>query len=276
MKSLPLVSVNIRTYNSAKTLENTLKSVKNQSYKNVEIVISDGHSKDGSIDIARKYGAKIDYSDNLGDARHQNFLNSTGKYIISLDSDQIMDRELIAECVKTCEEDKFDALIISEQSLKRGNSYLEKIIAFDKWIIDKTKDSDVTFGTACPRFFRKELLQKVKWPKGLGIFDDTILYAEILKHGAKVSYISKESIRHSEVSSWIVLFRKFYRYGKSYPITFKENPSTIAAHSLPRRSYLSKAAFSKPGYFLGLLLLYFVKAFAASLGIVSYFLSSKK
>lgn len=268
MNEPPLVSVNIRTFNSGKTLLQTLNSVKNQTYSNIEIVISDGHSKDDSIRIAKKFNAKIDYSDNLGDARYQNFKNSKGKYILSLDSDQVMDKRLVEECVDVCENQGFDTLIISEKSILKNTNYLERVIVYDKWLIDQSKDIDATFGTACPRFFKRELLQSVRWPKGLGIFDDTILYSQLIKKGAKIKYVSKQSIRHNEVDSWRVLVKKFFRYGKSYSTTFKQNPTTIAAHSLPRRSYFTKIAIFRPKYFFGLLLLYIVKATAASAGVV--------
>ena len=61
----PLVSVNIRTFNSEKTLEKTLKSVKDQTYPNIEIVVSDGYSKDNSVEIAKKFDAKINFADKL-------------------------------------------------------------------------------------------------------------------------------------------------------------------------------------------------------------------
>lgn len=270
----PLVSINIRTYNSAKNLEGTLQSVKGQSYKNIELVVSDGHSRDGSIEMAKKFGARLDYSDNLGDARHQNFRNSRGKYVFSVDSDQVIDPKLVEVCVQACEKDGYDALIISEKSIDNKNSnYLGRVLSYDKWLIDKSQDTDPNFGAACPRFYRREILEHVRWPKGLGIFDDTILYSQLLKNGVKVKYISNQSIRHDEMGSWIGLFKKFYRYGKSYYNTFRENPTIITAHSLPRRVYFSKLTLSQPKYFFGLILLYLVKSTAAGSGVVAYFLN---
>jgi len=272
--SLPLASVNIRTYNSEKTLGKTLDSVRKQSYQNIEIVVSDGYSKDRSVEIAKKYKARVNYAQKLGDARYKNYEKSKGKYILSLDSDQVLDSSVIESCVMLCEEKKFDAVTISEKSLVGSGTLLEKLIAYDKWVIDQSKDADADFGTACPRFFRKKLFDSLKWPEGLAVFDDTILYKELLKNGAKVAYLSEHSVRHHEVSSWIVFFKKFIRYGKGYPNAFKSQPSTIAAHSLPRRSYFSKAALSKPHYFLGLLLLYLVKGLAAGTGVISYFIEN--
>ena len=268
----PLVTVNIRTYNSGDTLKETLESVKKQTYKNIEIVVSDGHSRDESVKIAKEYGAKVNYADKLGDARYKNYQESSGEYILSLDSDQLLDKEVIEECVKTCEQDKFDMLTIPEKSIVDKGTFLQNLISYDKWLVDQNQDADAVFGTACPRFFKKELLNKIKWPKELAVFDDTILYAELLKNGAKVKYLTGHYIRHHEVSSWWVFGKKFFRYGKGYFRALKEKPGTIAAHSLPRRSYFSKAAFTKPHFFFGLLVLYSVKAFAASTGVLRYFI----
>lgn len=271
---MSLVSVNIRTYNSDKTLRETLESVRNQTYKNIEIVVSDGYSWDKSVHIAKQYGAKVNYANKLGDARYKNYEESSGKYILSLDSDQLLDKEVVEECVRVCEEERFDALTIPEKSIIDKGTFLQNLISYDKWLVDQNQDVDAVFGTACPRFFKKELLQKIKWPKKLAVFDDTILYAELLKNGARVKYVTGHYIRHHEVSSWLIFAKKFFRYGKGYFGALREKPGTIAAHSLPRRSYFSKAAFSKPQYFLGILFLYGVKVIAAMCGVLVHFLES--
>lgn len=276
LKHSPLVSVNIRTFNSEKYLDETLSSVKNQTYKNVEILVSDGYSKDNSIKIAKLFGAKIGYADKLGDARYQNYKKSKGKYIFSLDSDQVLNNKLIAACVKKAEKENLDALSVSEKSfINPKSTFLEKLIAYDKWLIDKNRDDNALFGTACPRFFKKELLKKVVWPPELSIFDDTILYAEILDKGASSGYLSKPSIYHHEVNSWWIFAKKFFRYGKGYIKAFGQKPSTIAAHSLPRRSYFSTAALTKPLYLFGLMFLYIVKVISAGLGSIAYLVSKK-
>ena len=276
MKNAPLVSVNIRTYNSEKTLAQTLQSVRDQSYKKIEILISDGYSTDKSVEIAKKYSAKVSFADKLGDARIQNYLNSKGKYVLSLDSDQVLEKKVIEQCVELSEKKDIDALIITEKSFINKGTFLEKLMAYDKWVIDQDKEINVTFGTACPRFFKRDFLKKIKWPEQLAIFDDTILYVELLEKGAKVDYFSSSAILHNEVTNWNTLIKKFFRYGKGYRRSFAEKPTTIVAHSLPRKSYFTKAAFSNPQYFLGLLLLYFIKAAAAAAGVVSSFIEPQK
>lgn len=279
MKKTPLVSVNIRTYNSARTLGETLESVKRQTYKSIEIIISDGFSKDESVKIAKRYGAQVHYADKLGDARQQNYKNSRGTYVLSLDSDQVLEKKVIESCVKLCEVKRFDAVTISEHSIIQKGTLIEKLIAYDKWVVDKNRDADPKFGTACPRFFRKSILSEIKWPKNLAVFDDTILYNELIRRGGKEVYLPYPSILHHEVDNWWVFAKKFFRYGKGYFGALRVQPGTIAAHSLPRRSYFSKYALEKPGYFLGLLALYGVKVSSASLGaivgFIEQFLSEK-
>lgn len=275
MKALPLVSVNIRTWNSEKMLEKCLRSIKNQTYKNTEIVVSDGYSTDKSVKIAKKYGARVHYVAKLGDAKYLDYKKSRGTYIFSLDSDQIASRGLIKRCVDLCEKKGFDAVSISEISLIQEGTLVEKLIAYDKWVIDQNHDANKLFGAIFPRFFRRTLFDRLQWPKGLSVFDDIILYSKLLDLGAKVTYISDETIGHHEVTSWNRYIKKWFRYGKGYMGAMKERPSTTATHSLPRRSYVSKAAISKPHYFLGLLFLYGVKCSAATFGVLAYFLGQR-
>jgi glycosyltransferase involved in cell wall biosynthesis len=56
-----LVTVVTVTYNAEELLEATVNSVINQTYKNIEYIIIDGASTDGTVNIIRKYEAKIDY-----------------------------------------------------------------------------------------------------------------------------------------------------------------------------------------------------------------------
>lgn len=54
----PLISVVIASYNKVKYVENTLKSIVSQSYTNYEVIIQDGGSNDGTVEIIKKYAKK--------------------------------------------------------------------------------------------------------------------------------------------------------------------------------------------------------------------------
>ena len=60
-KNNPLISIITVVYNGEKNLENTILSVINQTYKNIEYIIIDGNSTDSTISIIKKYENKISY-----------------------------------------------------------------------------------------------------------------------------------------------------------------------------------------------------------------------
>lgn len=61
INELPLITVITVVLNGEGHLEETMQSVLNQTYPNVEYIIVDGGSTDGTLDIIRKYGDRIDY-----------------------------------------------------------------------------------------------------------------------------------------------------------------------------------------------------------------------
>jgi glycosyltransferase involved in cell wall biosynthesis len=86
MQNNPKISIITVVYNGVEFLEETIKSIINQTYKNIEYIIIDGGSTDGTIDIIKKYEDKIDYwiseKDNgISDAFNKGVKVSKGDYI---------------------------------------------------------------------------------------------------------------------------------------------------------------------------------------------------
>ena len=61
IKKNPIISIITVVLNGEKTIEETIKSVLNQKYKNIQYIVLDGGSKDGTIKIINKYKDKIYY-----------------------------------------------------------------------------------------------------------------------------------------------------------------------------------------------------------------------
>jgi len=88
----PLVSIITAVYNGEKYLEQTIQSVLKQSYENIEYIIIDGGSTDGTLDIIKKYEDKISYwisekDRGVYEAMNKGLLVAKGDYIAILNAD---------------------------------------------------------------------------------------------------------------------------------------------------------------------------------------------
>jgi glycosyltransferase involved in cell wall biosynthesis len=102
VKTQPLITVITVVFNGARTLEQTILSVINQSYKNVEFIIIDGGSTDGTLDIIRKYEDTIDYwvseqDKGIYDAMNKGIRCSTGDWICFLGADDYLWKNNVIE-----------------------------------------------------------------------------------------------------------------------------------------------------------------------------------
>ena len=101
------ISIITITYNSAATVEDTIKSVVMQDYPNVEYLIIDGKSKDATLKIAEKYKDKIskivsEKDKGLYDALNKGIKHATGDIIGMLHSDDLYShQQVLSNIVKT-------------------------------------------------------------------------------------------------------------------------------------------------------------------------------
>jgi glycosyltransferase involved in cell wall biosynthesis len=162
-----LVSVTVPTYNSEKTLEQCLKLVKEQTYKNIEIIIIDSYSKDKTLEIAKKFKARIVMcKGKLLEARIDGAKASKGKYVLLLDSDQMLERTVIERAVEKMKE--YDSLWFWERAYNR-KKWIPSLYDADRMLVQTywEPDEDIVL----PRFFKRELLIKAynKIPKKDGL-----------------------------------------------------------------------------------------------------------
>ena len=112
----PLISIISVVYNDRKKLEETILSILSQTYDNLEFIIIDGSSTDGTIDIIKKYEDKIDYwisekDSGIFDAMNKGILAAKGDYINFMNAgDFFIRKNLVNEVVNILSREEIDFL----------------------------------------------------------------------------------------------------------------------------------------------------------------------
>ena len=106
MRNQPLVSVIIPTHNRKEKLKRLIKSIKKSEYSNIEIIVIDDASADGTYGEMKKRFPEVKIIRNkekrlVATSRNIGIRNSNGKFIFFIDDDNVIDKPCINKLVKT-------------------------------------------------------------------------------------------------------------------------------------------------------------------------------
>jgi len=175
------ISIIVATLNKKNDLEKTILSVVNQTYSNIELIIIDGGSSDGSINVLKKYDKNIKFwcsepDKGISNAFNKGLLKATGDYINFQGAGDILDHE--------------DILL----NLFGNKEYTNKLICGK--IKRVNKDGSILWQTNIPSnlVFKKELLKynmclphqalftSKEYFKLYGTFDENLVYSMDYDH----------------------------------------------------------------------------------------------
>jgi glycosyltransferase involved in cell wall biosynthesis len=270
----PLVSVIVTTRNNHDTLDACLRSIKDQSYSPIELVVVDNNSTDDTADIARRY---TDLVYNKGPERsvQRNYAVEVaqGEYVVIIDSDMELTRDVISSCVAFVQRSpETGGVIIPEESFGTGF-----------WAQCKKLERSYYVGVdalEAARFYRRDLYVQV------GGFDLDMVSGEDWDLSRRVQKLAPlgrtdQFIMHNEgkLSLTRTLGKKYYYAGLARNFLKNNNvASPLTAQEGPLARY--KLFLSKPGKlvrnpFVGIGML-FMKTCEYAAGGAGYFLSRSK
>lgn len=171
----PLISIITIVYNDEKHLERAIQSVLDQSYDNLEYIIIDGKSTDGTLDVIKKYEDRIDYwvsepDQGISDAMNKGIRLSSGDIIAHLHADDYYADASVISSVQNVFSDNQGAMwltggiyIVSEL----GDPLME--IKVREYSYPKLIKGNIILHPST--FIRRNAFEKV------GLFDPSLKYA---------------------------------------------------------------------------------------------------
>lgn len=190
---MDLISIIVPVYNVENYIKECINSIINQSYKNIEIILVDDGSTDNSGSLCEEFSL-IDsrivtfHKENggLSDARNYGIRHSNGEYIMFVDSDDIIDKDIVNVLYTLIQKDK--SIDISVCNLKRFNDgHPPRFIHRDKYSILDREGSLKEFlyqkrisTSSCGKLYRKKIMENIFFVKNQRFEDNEFVFKLLL------------------------------------------------------------------------------------------------
>lgn len=207
----PKVSVIIPVYNTEEYVEAAVRSIMNQTLKEIEIIIIDDGSTDNSSSVIKKLAAedrRIKYylqeNQGLSITRNSGLSISSGEYIHFFDSDDLLDSETFEVCYESCLRNDldfvfFDADSFSEEGVlssvfdyHRTHLFENQNVYSGNEMLVTMLDKNLYRASACLSFIKREFLIHSQLTFYPGIFhEDELFTSQLYLHAQRVSCIQR-------------------------------------------------------------------------------------
>ena len=202
----PLVSIIVPVYNVKPYLNRCVDSLLGQSYQNMELLLVDDGSTDGSGELCDELAVedgriRVFHKPNggLSDARNHGMHHARGEYFCFLDSDDLLPENALEKLVGLCEQHRADVAMgqllqfETEPQRQTGTTGGTEILTVQDTIRGMLLRKGKIGHTACAKLFRRELWAELRFPKGMLYEDYAVIYK--VMQGLSLIHIS-EPTRH--------------------------------------------------------------------------------
>ena len=210
---IPLISVVVPIYNVEEYLRECLDSIKDQTYPNIEVLMIDDGSKDGSGAVALEYASRYPYfryihQDNQGlsGARNRGIEEAKGEFIAFVDSDDWLEKDYIDKLYSNLHKTGAD-IAVCGYIKEDGN---QTAVTYDNDAVLSRTAAMAVLGVIFPKeytllilawnkLYRKSIFDKIRFPLGR-IHEDEYTIHRIIDESRMVSMMT-ETLYHYRIRS---------------------------------------------------------------------------
>ena len=212
MNNIPKITIVTPVYNCAEYIEETIQSVLNQNYKNIEYIIVDGGSNDDTCKIIGKYSKKISFfiseKDNgMYHALYKGFKIATGKYFSWLNADDLYFKDSISKTIELMEKNNYQWINGISATLKGKKIKLRPLYYYPNIILKNRLMTPCLWGYIPQEstIFTKELYiksgginQKLKYAGDFDLWSRFCKNSELISVNVPIGIFRKRNNQISE------------------------------------------------------------------------------
>lgn len=184
------ISIIIATYNSAKTLRQTLESIACQTYSNIEVIVVDGLSNDNTIEIVNEYKNIVTrvVSENdkgIYDAFNKGIILSTGDYIAFIGSDDsYCNKNVIADIVRNIDK---NVSVLSAPII-----IVDEVTKLEYFMNNRITKDEILSGKMIPHpgmFVKRDVMKRYMFNVENKIISDYEFLVKYILDGGSVKFV---------------------------------------------------------------------------------------
>lgn len=210
-----LISIVIPVYNAEKYLEQCLNSIKNQTYKNFEVILVNDGSIDNSESICKEFvesDTRFRYylkaNGGASSARNFGLDNVTGEYITFIDADDWVDENHLEVLINNIKENNSDMAVSSIKKFDNVSRFKFRVYSNkEKYLLNYNKlnreeflvilpkliHASNSYKIAVSKLFKKELLSDVRFDESIVYGEDLEFFFKIYNNISSISYVDEVS-----------------------------------------------------------------------------------
>jgi glycosyltransferase involved in cell wall biosynthesis len=160
------ISIITVCYNSAATITDALRSVSDQSYDDIEHIVIDGGSSDGTVDLVERYGKRVSKlvtgpDGGIYDAMNKGIALATGEYVAYLNSDDFYSGNTVIQRVVAAIQETASDVIFGDLSYVQKENSKQRV---RYWKSQRFESGSLVRGFAPPHptfFMKRKLLNEL-------------------------------------------------------------------------------------------------------------------